>query len=151
SPAWSSSASNTDATAARHRPAPSPAPAARPSSRSQSRAPAANAPSRFRCARQTRSPVAPADHQPACVPDSESAACALATTARSAPTTDPKPPTALPVPSTPPPTLTTDADGLRYPSPGPSKELELLGSQNQVPSQPRLHKAVRDGSYGEAG
>src|SRR5438093_3959869 len=90
------------AAAARHPPAATRATDATPSSRNQNRAPAADAPSRSPCARRTRPPATPADHQTACGPDSESAARASAAAAQSAPTTHPTHPTASPASPSPP-------------------------------------------------
>ena len=58
-------------------PAARPAAAATPSSRSRSRAPAADAPSRSRCAARTRSPATPAGHRTACDPDNGTAAACV--------------------------------------------------------------------------
>src|SRR5207342_1711364 len=102
--------------------------AATRSCRSRSQAPGADAPNRSRYAAQTRSPATRAGHRAACDPDNGSAAASPAATARSAPTTRPRPPTASPA-STSLPSLTTDADGLRYRRAGPFIELEVLSRQ----------------------
>src|SRR6266542_5699039 len=98
---------------------------ARLSSRSRSRAPAAGAPSRSRCAARTESPATPAGHPAPCDPDSGSDAASQAATARSAPTTHPAPPTAS-LASTSLPSLTTDADELCDRRAGPFIQLEVL-------------------------
>jgi len=71
----------------RHQHAATPAAAATRSSRSQSRAPAANTTNRSPSATRTRSPAGRGDHRTASGPDTETGAAFSPTTARSAPTT----------------------------------------------------------------
>src|SRR5712692_5636462 len=125
------------AAAPRHLLAAKPAAAATPSSRNQTRAPAANAPSRSPCAARTESPATPAGPRTAYDPGSETAAPSSATAAPAAPTTHPRHPTASPA-STSLPTLTTDADGLRYRRTGPFIRLELLRLGLQRPKEERM-------------
>ena len=83
----------------------------------RSRARPADASTRSPCATRTRSPATPADHRGACAPDSESAAPSSAKAARTTPTAHPRRSTARQ--RSVPPSLTTDADGVRRQRAGP--------------------------------